>query len=166
MKIRVIGAHLPRLDQSGIAGFIAADVASFKQTLLDLIAQGRSRWTPEEVEERALELPEELNADLQHCALFEVEVTGNDRKFDPSEFTNPKTDQCGWEPVFLGLDGESVITDAYSVPPEITDFRSAFYIHEWEEPGVLTGPTGVLLLPPFTPVPPRLWRLAPYSCVD
>ena len=166
MRLRVIGAHLPRLDQAGISRFIEEDVASFKRTMIDLIERGISTSTREEVEERALELPDELNADLQRCALFEVEVSGNNCEFDPSEFNNPKSGYVGWEPAFLSLDGERVITELYRAPASAADFRVAFYIHEWDEPGQLVGPTGPLVLPAFTPVPSRLWKLAPYSCVD
>lgn len=166
MQLRVIGAHLPRLDQAGIASFIEDDVASFKATMRDLIARGVSTATPHEVEERALELPGELNADLQRCALFEVEVTGNGQDFDPTDFSNPVSGYLGWEPAFLSMDGEQVVTEAYKAPADLSDFRVAFYIHEWDEPGQLVGPTGTLALPSFTPVPARLWKLAPYACVD
>jgi hypothetical protein len=167
MQLRVIGAHLPRLDQADIASFIKGDVASFKQTMRDLIARGVATATLHEVEERALELPGELDADLQRCALFEVEVTGNSQEFDPTEFSNAVSGYLGWEPVFLSMDGEQVVTEAYKAPPSLVDFRVAFYIHEWDEPGKLLGPTGdALAIPPFTPVPVRLWKLAPYACVD
>jgi hypothetical protein len=36
MQVRVIGAHLPRLDQEGISHFIREDVARFKKTLYEL----------------------------------------------------------------------------------------------------------------------------------
>lgn len=166
MNLRVVGAHLPRLDQAGIASFISSDVASFKETMRDLVARGISKATPEEIEKRALELPEELDADLQRCALFEIEVTGNASEFDPTEFMNPETSFVGYEPVFLSMDGESVVTESYNAPAAMSAFRVAFYIHEWDEPGVLVGPTGALPLPSFTPVPARLWKLAPYSCLD
>jgi hypothetical protein len=166
MQLHVIGAHLPRLDQAGMSQFIREDVASFKATMLDLMTRGISKSTPEEIEERALELPQELDADLQRCALFEVEIIENDQDFDPTEFSNPDSGYLGWEPAFLTPDGETIITEAYKAPASLTHFRVAFYIHEWEEPGSLVGPAGALTLPPFTPVPARLWKLAPYSCVD
>jgi len=166
LNIRVLGAHLPRLDQAGIGRFIATQVASFKATLLGFLAEGRFNLDAEEIEQRALELPEELNADLQRCALFEVEVTDNTTEFDPAAFTNPNTTYAGWEPAFLTLDGEAILTEAYRAPATLAAFRVAFYIHEWDEPGSLSGPTGILELPPFTAVPERLWKLAPYSCVD
>jgi len=113
MQVRVIGAYLPRLDQGGIARFIADDVSRFKATLLGFVAEGRFKLDAEEIESRALELPAELDADLQRCALFEVEVTGNATEFDPSDFTNPETGYAGWEPAFLTLDGDAIITESY-----------------------------------------------------
>lgn len=166
MRIRVIGAHLPRLDQTAIAQFIAEDVAGFVRTLRELRERGVTDRTNEEIAERAAELPAELDADLQKCALFEVEVTEYDGNLDPADFENPETGYCGWEPAFLSMDGESVIVEGYRSPPDLREFRVAFYIHQWREPGRLVGPTGELGLPEFTFVPERLWRLAPYACVD
>ncbi|WP_428415453.1 hypothetical protein [Methylibium sp.] len=166
MQVRVLGAHLPRLDKAGIARFIEEDVASFKKTLFELINSGAIQRDREEVDERALELTEELDYDLQRCALFELEVTGNNSEFDPSAYGNPDSDRLGWEPVFISIDGSSIISEAYKAPPSLKEFRVAFYVHDWELPGRLVGPTGELELPAFTAVPERLWKLAPYSCVD
>jgi hypothetical protein len=165
--VRVIGAHLPRLDQAAIAQFIHDDVAEFKRVLLDLNARGEIYTDPAEIEERALELPEELDAELQSCALFELEVTGNDASFDPSEFHNPDTDLYGWAHVILSMDGTEVLGDDQEAPAEWKDFRAAFWVQDWDElPGRLAGPDGEVALPPFTPVPDRLWRLAPFRPVD
>ncbi len=166
MHIRVIGAHLPRLDAQSIESFIANDVAEFKVLMAARIEQGKSEWNIEELDERALEIAEELRSDLQKCALFEVEVIGNKIRFQASDFSNPVTGLCGWEPAYLSLDGESVVAEGSWVPPEIERFRAAFYIHEWGESGRVLGPTGELSLLPFTAVPARLWRLAPYACLD
>lgn len=166
MRIRVIGAHLPRLDQEGIRRFIAEDVAAFGRTIRELRERGITDLTDEDIEERALELPGELDADLQTCALFELEVTGNEMEFDPSAFENPETGYRGWEPAFLTMDGGAVLFEGYRAPPDVRDFRVAFYVHEWQEPGRLFGVAGELELPPFTAVPQRLWKLAPYACVD
>lgn len=46
---------------------------------------------PEDIEARAEELPEEFAHDLQRCALFELEVTGNDAEFDPADYGDPDT---------------------------------------------------------------------------
>jgi hypothetical protein len=166
MKIRVIGVYLPRLDPAGIAAFIERNVKGYVKTMTDLRSKGMTRTTDEEIQERAGELPEELNRDLQHCALFELEVLGNESDFDPSDFENGETGYAGWEPAFLSLDGEEIIFEGYKAPSNLRDFRVAFYIQEWEGTGRLVSPAGELALPPFVPVPKRLWRLAPYSCVD
>ena len=166
MHIRVVGAHLPRLDTASIESFIADDIAGFKSFMAERIQQGKSEWSIGEVEDRALEIAEELRYDLKTCALFEIEVSGNTDQFHASDLSNPATGYCGWEPAYLSMDGESVIAEGSWVPAEVESFRAAFYIHEWGESGLLTGPTGDLSLPPFTVVPARLWRLAPYACLD
>ena len=93
-------------------------------------------------------------------------MTDNGQEFDPCDFCNPETGYVGWQPAFLSIDGERVIVDSYKAPRELSNFRVAFYIHEWTEQGALVGPTGPLILPQFTPVPGRLWKLAPYTCLD
>ena len=166
MNIRLLGAHLPRLDPAGIATFIHDDITRFRQTLLGLIQAGTIDRDPQEVEDRAFELAEELHDDLQRCALFELEVTDNRSEFDPCAYGDPDSGSLGWEPVFLSMDGSTIVTEAYRAPASLTAFRVAFYVHDWTLPGRLAGPAGELTLPPFTPVPERLWRLAPYRCVD
>jgi hypothetical protein len=166
MKIRVVGAHLPRLDQRGIDSFIASDVAEWRVTIRRLRNEGYTGLTDEEIATRAAEMPEELDADLQKCALFEVEVRDNSNEFDPSEFREPIAGGCGWEPAFLSMDGERVVLEGYRAPANMSEFRVAFYVHDWPDQGRLVGPTGELSLPEFSAVPERLWKLAPYSCVD
>lgn len=166
MQVRVIGAHLPRLDQEGVSQFIREDVARFKKTLYELNETSSIHTDPAEIEERALELPEELDYGLQRCALFELEVTGNDSEFDPSEYGDPESGSLGWEPAFLSTDGAAIICESHKAPASLKEFRVVFYVHEWQENGRLAGPIGELKLPAFTAVPARLWQLAPYSCVD
>ena len=166
MRIRIIGAYLPRLDQDAIARFIDEDVAEFRKTMHDLRQRGVTSSTEAEIEDRAADLPAEVHADLQTCALFEAEVIDNNTEFDPADFENPETGFCGWEPAFLTLDGQHVLFEGFRAPAVLKDFRVAFYIHHWEEPGRLIGPTGELQLPHFTPVPERLSTLAPYTPVD
>ena len=161
-----MGAHLPRLDQAGIASFIREDGDRFKETLYGLNRTTSIKIPPEEIEARAAELPEELDDDLQRCALFELEVTENEAEFDPADFYNPDTGLLGWGPAFLSLDGTSILMEACKAPASLRNFRVAFYLHDWSHSGRLVGPTGELQLPPFSPVPERLWRLAPYSPVD
>ncbi|MBX3657628.1 MAG: hypothetical protein KF740_04265 [Ramlibacter sp.] len=153
------------MDQVGIANFIENDVKDWVTGIRELRERGITRITEDEIQLRASELPEELDADLQRCALFELEVRDNDSELDPSQFES-ESSYCGWEPVFLSLDGESVIFEGYKAPSTLKEFRVAFYVHEWDPPGRLVSPWGDHQLPEFQPVPNRLWRLAPYSCVD
>jgi len=166
MQLTVVGAYLPRLDQARLSRWIADDVVSFKKTIRELRERGVTQTTDEEIELRAEELPEELNSDLQQVALFEVEVLGNSKVFVGTSFQERKTTAVSWEPVYLSLSGEEVICDKSDAPPELQEFRVAFYIHDWPQDGLLDGPLGELPLPPFSPLPERLWKLAPYSLVD
>ncbi len=166
MQVRVLGFHLPRLDARAVAEFIERDIAQFKASMRQRIEAGRSSWAPEEVDERALEIADELHTDLQTCALFELEIQHNDRRFLASDFSNSATGLCGWEPAFLSPAGDSILTEDSWVPPELKTFRVAFYVHDWGESGHLIGPTGALELPAASPVPARLWKLAPYAPLD
>ena len=166
MKIHVLGAYLPHLDQQGIANFIASDILQYREFWRNRISQAKSSWSIDEMEERAKELADELNTDLQTCAIFEVEVTGNTQTFHASDFFNPISGNCGWEPAYLTVDGQLRITDNDYVSPTTEHFRVVFYIHKWGESGFLQSPTGELKLPQFSIVPPRLWQLAPYVCMD
>jgi hypothetical protein len=168
MRIRVVGAYLPRLDWPSVKAYIARDIENFRTTLHRLREEGICKASADEIEARALELPEEYALDLGACALFEIEVLGNTAEFDATDIRNPETGACGWEPAFLSLDGLETIDCPMwgKAPPSLRDFRAAFYVHDWNDGGRLIGPTGELSLPPFEPVPERLWRLAPYALVD
>lgn len=144
MHIRVLGAHLPRLNKQSIENFIDDDTAHFKTFMAERINLGKSNWTLEEVDARALEIAEDLRANLRTCALFEVEVTDNTQRFHASDLSNPVTLLRGWEPAYLSPDGESAIAEGSWVPAEVHSLRAEFYILEWEESGSPAGPTGDL----------------------
>ena len=167
MELSVTGAYLPRLDQSRLAQFITDEVTAFSKGILNLRARGFAQsMTDATIAIRCLEIPEELDYDLQRAALFEVEVRGNTQKFLSTSFVEERTHHVSWEPVYLSLDGTRIVSEWVDAPPELSDFRVAFYLHEWPPDGKLIGPTGHLPIPPFAPVPERLWTLAPYSTVD
>jgi hypothetical protein len=166
LQIRVVGAYLPRLDVDALSAYVNAETVEFKSTLRSLRDRGFSVGRDAAIDARALELRDEMTADLECCALFEVEVKNNSAEFDPSEFHNPDNGLHGWEPVFLTLSGRAVAFEGSTAPAELSEFRVAFYIQQWTASGRLVGATGQLLLPRFKRVPQRLWRLAPYSCVD
>jgi hypothetical protein len=53
MKIRVLGAYLPRLDQAGVSRFTAQCVAEFKATLFGFLENGQFALDAQEIEQRA-----------------------------------------------------------------------------------------------------------------
>ena len=109
--------------------------------------------TPEDVELRCEEMQDDLHADLQAAALFELFVEGNTVDLDPSYIVNPVTDLGYWEPAFLSLDGEQAVYEGQKAPPSLSDFRVAIWIPEWAESSFLSSPWGDLTLPAFQPVP-------------
>jgi len=92
--------------------------------------------------------------------MFELEVTEHDGGFNAAAIRG------AWEPAYLDFEGGSVIAERALELADVPAFRVVFYVHDWPDGGVLEGPTGALSLPPFSAVPERLWRLAPYSIVD
>ncbi|MFZ4286522.1 hypothetical protein [Variovorax sp. HJSM1_2] len=167
MQITVVNAYLPRLDQAGISRFIERDIDDWRRSVPELQAKGFFRdLTSEDVDLRCEEMREDLDADLQQAALFELQITGNRGTLEPSDIGNPVTGLQGWEPAFLSADGAEVVHEGYQVPPTLGDFRLVFWIHDWADSAFLFSPWGNLILPTFQPVPERLWRLAPYSPLD
>lgn len=167
MRITVIGAYLPRLDQAAIAQFVEQDVEGWRIAVPELQAKGFMREvTSSDVNWRCDEMREDLNRDLQNCALFELEVTDQTDELDPGNIGHPVTGLLGWAPAFLSADGSEVIHDGNTAPGSLGDFRLAIWIQDWVESTTLSSPWGDLELPRFEPVPARLWQLAPYELVD
>ena len=69
MRIRVVGAYLPQLDPVGMEKFIADDADSFRRTLRELRDHGVVEATDVDIEVRARQLPAEVKAGLETCAL-------------------------------------------------------------------------------------------------
>lgn len=169
MRLKAVGAYLPRLDPARIRLFVEQQAETFLEGVRSLQLRGLTRnWTEPSMLERAAEISEELGNDLQHAVLFELEVwLEAGESFDPYAVHQLApagmldSGYVAWEPAFLSADGEQAQDALDSV-----HFRVAFYIHEWPEASLLRGPTGVLDLPEFAPLPERLWRLAPYALLD
>lgn len=103
---------------------------------------------------------------LRGVALFEIRVEQCEGVFDFMQVSEQLTTSVAWEPVLLTEDGEATIETKDPFITEMPAFRAAFFVHDWPENGTLLGPTGPLSLPEFTPVPERLWKLAPYELLD
>jgi hypothetical protein len=50
--------------------------------------------------------------------------------------------------------------------PAESVYRVAFFIHAWRHQLGLNSTYGPLTLVPQSPIPERLWRLAPFELVD
>ncbi len=166
IAVRVLGAYLPRIDAEGMDRFIVGDVRTFQTTMLDLVARGVSRMSPAEIAARAEAIPDELRANLESCALFEILVEGAPRSVIAEDFCNSVTGQLGWEGQLLTEDGQRRLERGNDDPSNALRHRIVFWIHDWDEGGHLLGPTGPLGITDFAPVPQRLWNLAPYVPVD
>ena len=162
MNTTVIGAHLPRLDPERLARYVAEGKWRYVNVAVpDLRSNGFLKdFTDEYVHERAEEIADETAHELQRAALFEVEVTDNNGAFDVSAI------EGAWEPTFLSPDGTVLLESLGLSPANSRSFRTAFWVHDWNEGSELVGPNGPLGLPQFSPVPERLWALAPYALVD
>lgn len=167
MKLTVIGAYLPRLSPERVASWIQDDVANFVKGIRELQSLGLAHsWSDDELQERAAELPAELEDAMSSAALFEILVYDHAGEFDPYEISEKETTSVAWAPAYLSEDGGASIADDVSELASVTKFRVVFYVHDWPEKGELIGPTGSLGSPKFQPVPERLWKLAPYELLD
>jgi hypothetical protein len=167
MQLTVLGAYLPRLSPERLAAWIVADVQSFATEIRAMKSRGLAQsWSEEEIESRAAELPEELEAALSAAALFEVLVDDHVGDFDPFAIFEKHTTSVAWEPAYLSLDGTHSIAEHIGELADVKSFRIAFYVHEWPEGGELVGPMGPLVHPPFAETPERLWKLARYALLD
>lgn len=162
MKTVVVGAYLPRFSPERLARYVAEDKWRYiNVSVPDLRSKGFLKdFTDEYVLERAQEIADETERELQHAALFEVEITDHNGTFDVSEI------EGAWEPSFLSLDGAMLLEGLGLSPANSHSFRVAFWVHEWSESDELVGSKGPLGLPQYSSVPERLWTLAPYALVD
>ena len=162
MNTIVVGAHLPRLSPERLARYVAEDKWRYiNVSVPDLRSKGiLKNYTDHYVLERAEELAEQTTHELQHAALFEIEVTENNGAFDVSAI------EAAWEPTFLSPDGTAPLEGLGLSQDKASTFRVAFWVHDWNERSALVGPNGPLQLPQFSPVPERLWMLAPFALVD
>jgi hypothetical protein len=166
MKIRIVGAYLPRLSQEALRLAAEQEAERFRKAILALIEDGISTASVSQVAERTPEYAEEIAHGLQGAALFEAEVTENTEEFDGRCFYSPEIDSYGWSPTFLIEDGSQVLTADREETTYESRFRVLFFLNDWSDDCTLDGPNGPLQFPPLTPVPPRAWKLAVYETLD
>ena len=163
MKFQLVGAYLPSLDPDRLARYVADDELNFVTVAIpSLRAQGFLKdQSDQEIRARAKEIAEEKLSTLQCAALYEVAVTEGSGRFDPAEI-----EPAAWEPAYLTPDGQALLEDLGLSVAVAQEFRVAFYVHDHSPAGGPSLLDGALTASKFTPVPERLWRLAPYALVD
>lgn len=124
------------------------------------------------IEAEQREAKETCLKQLKSVALIEVVVRNRDNKFNISDFTQGSEDepvdswQVAWAEAFLTMDGESLIVERWSDPPETGDLRIAFFIHDWDSNKPLSTSYGDIICPPPGKIPERLKKIVPYEFVD
>ncbi len=109
---------------------------------------------------------------LASVVLIEALIKNRNDKFDVGDFAqgdeNEPADswQVAWAEAFLTLNGESLIVERWSDPPETGDLRIAFFIHEWDPNKPLFTSYGSVICPRPEKMPDRLKKLVPYDSVD
>ena len=162
MKLHLVGAYLPKLTPERLSLHIAEDKQHFVAVAVpSLQTQGfLSGLSDQAIWARAEEIAAEKSAAIERAAIFEVAVSQNSGAFDLGEI------EGAWEPAYLTPDGQALLEDLGLSVANAMQFRVAFYIHDWPEREAPSLCGGKLAAREFTPVPERIWRLAPYALVD
>ena len=178
-RIRVIGVYSPVMDRARYNAFVDEQVArqnpiDFSKELKDFLKRvGRESeivaLPAEEIQERR----EYFEQELSGVAQVEVLVENPDECFKVADFQQidpslPKVRwQVAWNEVFLSPDGERLLGEYhFNDRPIESVYRVAFFIHAWKHELGLESTYGPLTLVPHSPIPERLWRLAPFELVD
>jgi len=177
--IEVVGVYSPSASRAEYEAFLAAQVASRNpinfsdETKAFLSRVGRADEIVDLHADELAEIREDLERELGGAALVETLVTEPDSQFSIAAFVQPNPAlpagqwQVAWCEKYLTADGTTSLGDfAFNERPSESQYRVAFYIHDWRHELGLNGPYGNLALPRLEPMPPRLWKLAPYEQVD
>ena len=109
---------------------------------------------------------------LASVVLIEVSVRNRDDQFDVSDFAQGpagvpwENRQVAWAEAYLTPDGEGLIVERWSEPPQSGDLRIAFFLHYWQSDEPLRTSYGDVKCPAIQEMPDRLRRLVPYEPVD
>jgi hypothetical protein len=169
-------ANQPRITVIGVYS-LEASPERLEQFINDYLTRTRERLAQTGIkvsdsDERWADIARQLRSALRPAALIEALVENVDNRFDPGEFVQrdwrqPEDRwQVAWEEAFLTANGEEILCDHRTQLPAGETFRIAFYIHSWKHGQPLLSSYGPLEYPQLTPIPERLWGLAPYALVD
>jgi len=109
---------------------------------------------------------------LESTVLVEVLVRNRDGRFDVGDFSQPQVGvqrdkwQVAWAEAYLSEDGETLLVERWSDPPNAECFRVAFFIHSWNPAAPLLTSYGEIRCPAVQKMPERLQKLVPYEPVD
>jgi len=172
-SIRVIGVYIPTLDRARYDAFVQEQVdrqnpINFSTELKAFLGRvGRESEVVALSEEELAERREYFEQEFSGVAQIEVLVENPDELFNVADFQqiDPSVPsnrwQVAWNEKFLTADGHTVVG---KVPPRA--YRIVFFIHLWRDDLGLNSTYGPLALVPPTPIPERLWLLAPFELVD
>jgi hypothetical protein len=123
-------------------------------------------------DEERMEAEEQCREQLSSIVMIEALIENRDERFSVLDFTQPQDGvprdnwQVAYAEAFLALDGNSLLVEGWTEPPETGDFRVAFFMHFWDETKPLLTSYGELPCPSVSEMPERLKRLVPYQPVD
>ncbi|TMG75769.1 MAG: hypothetical protein E6H75_06725 [Betaproteobacteria bacterium] len=165
-RITIVGVYSPKASRGRLERFIKDHVKGTKTAWAEMGLKATDSG------KRLTAIASELRSALGPAALIEALVENADKRFDPGDFVQQDSAQpeghwqVAWEEVFLTTDGEKVLFHGPAGIPKRRSFRIAFYIHFWKHGAPLLSTYGPVQYPQPTPIPERLWRLAPYALVD
>jgi hypothetical protein len=178
-RIAILGTYVPCPDAPEYESLVLREIASRDPATFDegkrkfLKRMGRTNELLPLTEQRAAAIRSEVDEVLSEAVLLEILVVGADKRFKMGEFVQPNPSkpercwQCAWHERFLTIDGRRLIPVPWLKDrPDVSDFRVTFYIHYWLDGEPLNSSYGPLFVTTISPMPPRLWRLNPYTVVD
>jgi len=178
-RIYLVGVYIPTLDSERYCAFVDQEVSrqnpiNFSDELKDFLKRvGREAeivaMESEELEERREYFEQKFSGVAQVEVLVEDPGTG----FSVGDFQQVNPDnpspnwQVAWGEKFLTPDGSALIGEfEFNDLPVERSYRVVFFIHDWKQHLGLDSTYGPLTLVDPSPVPERLWQLAPYGLVD
>lgn len=178
-RISLVGIYIPTLDAERYRAFVNQEISrqnpiNFSDELKDFLKRvGREdeivAMEPEELEERR----EYFEQEFSGVAQVEVLVEDPDTTFSIGDFqqANPSKPssswQVAWAEKFLTPNGSALLGEyRFNELPVEKSYRVVFFIHDWKQHLGLNSTYGPLALVEPTPIPERLWQIAPYELVD
>ncbi len=176
---KVLGLYSPKANAECYAEFVRKNIAdqdpeNWSEESIAMFKQfGREAQLAPLTEEDKLRIEDDLDYNLGNAAFVEVLIRNVDDQFDAGHFaqrdpSKPEgMSQVAWNETYLSEDGESLIA-GYPLPkvPAGPVLRVVFVIHFWNPELPLCSSYGELVCPAMTPLPERIWRLAPYETLD